>query len=1641
MYFIDEIQNNRIKKNKFLLPIDDKNKRKNSMAILLTPNFKSSNKIMKYPLLTNKYYNGYFIQRSALYLISNKADVLENELPLEEACITEDFELLFKDAKNPPKLKKVSTFEDDKYQASRYITCRLLENICKEYHYKLTDNITMEIYRNNNLREPTEDIIYVSSYKTFNKKIWKSYSKYCLFCTYITLLKRINPKINRVLLYSTALYESGINSNNVAIENWYFSNESFYMTKYIDFYIKKNGKKDFIYKVIKNDDTSEALTKIFIKSLEDFKVNPNVMDILDLFNKTVSFEESYNNDTYDDPKTESDILSELDYIDLGNDVVFIFESDAYNTQLKTLLFKDRIKGIKRLKELYEEAKENNPNIKYTYTSIDKFKGLNFFYDAYYYNEVYMRNSSFKNIRGYNVYNELMNRLINDPAIPSDYKNKTVIIPINDWDFDKNKKLWMIQDTINPISVIYKNLLSNNSELKNYKDKIFLFLGENSYFKIDFNNFDVKKDTPMFLRNIKMLRNKSFVPEEDITDINEPEDSPKAIKVDVIDKVEKTQNVKIDDISKKEVLDDDSIVEKNKKELVNKIDDASKKSTKIDDAIDSLDDDEVKNIIIQLADEPEEGRKITAARADRILKLQNDLLDKKIKDVPMKDLLYTDDTMSELDEDLSSIKPIKLDVESVNTEWEELKFPNVSKSYNLNKDIINILHSFSDKNMSTPLYIKDIKVEDTSTSQDAVETYTIKYEDIDGKRFTIKLDIPIFIDGKYIKLRGNRKEIPYQLYLMPIIKTDQDQVQIVSNYNKIFISRFGSSLGKSMPSTNRLIKTIDKYSAKCDPKELSVILGNNTKICAKYELPIDYIDIAKEYTKFITKKATYYFNQDEIRSKYKDIIDLRKGIPIGYSNKEKSIIYYNTTNGIFSYYLYLLISIDLESSEFNPMYNSIPNATKYVYSRASILNNKIPLILVCAYSEGLEKVLRKANIEYQLTEKNPHLSKFDWDVIKYKDGYLSYKVDYDSSLLLNGLKDCPVSETSIFDINKKTTYISYLDYFGGRLISDGLDNFYDCMIDRPITYNTLQHYKLPTDYIEVLLYANQLLADNKYIKQSNLSSTRRIRREEQIAACLYEVMSKEYGRYCSSIKHGRGKNFSVKQSAVIDRFMQLNTSSDLSIINPLHEYESYNTVTPKGPSGMNSDRSYGLDKRGYDESMYNVLSMSTNAAGNVGIVRQATINANVEGSRGYIVNNDSNKNKLSAVNSLCMTEALTPFGTTSDDPFRTAMNFTQTSKHGMRVLDSDPLLVTTGADEALPYLVSNTFAFKAKQKGKVIEKTDDYLILEYKDGTKDFVSLMEYTEKNSSSGFFVTIKLDSDLKEGSTFKENAIVAYDKLSFSNKTGFENNIEYDIGCLSKIAIFNTDEGYEDSAVISEKLSEKMTSEVVICKTINVKSDSSIYNLVNKGQDITEGDDLMIIQNSFEDEDVNIITRNLAQSDLEYINDLGRIPIKSKVTGIVQDIVITRTVDIDDLSPTLKKIVTDYEKNIKSIKKKMESYGMDTKNLQSTEKLPMSGKLKNVDGVLIEIYLKYYDKMSVGDKFIYNSALKGVTKYIFPEGKEPYSEYRKDEHLDSLLSISSINARMAMSTPRVGVINKVLIELTRQCKDILGIKYDINL
>jgi DNA-directed RNA polymerase beta subunit len=260
-------------------------------------------------------------------------------------------------------------------------------------------------------------------------------------------------------------------------------------------------------------------------------------------------------------------------------------------------------------------------------------------------------------------------------------------------------------------------------------------------------------------------------------------------------------------------------------------------------------------------------------------------------------------------------------------------------------------------------------------------------------------------------------------------------------------------------------------------------------------------------------------------------------------------------------------------------------------------------------------------------------------------------------------------------------------------------------------------------------------------------------------------------------------------------------------------------------------------------------------------------------------------------------------------------------------------------------------------------------------------------------------------------------------------------------------TDEAFNDSTVITESLSDSMSSDYCVEKARYLPKDTNLYHIVQKGMPIQEGEPLLIFQNAFEEKDANILLKAITDDDVEAVSDLGRIHVRSKLTGVVQDIKIFRTCELDELSPSLKKLVTSYENRIKKEKAELKKTGVQNVDglLDPDYKLEAQGKLKDcLDGVKIFIYIKCHDNMGVGDKLVFSTALKGVIKTVIPKGEEPYTDFRPDEKVEALLTTAGVNARMVGSIILNGLINKVLIETDRKCKELLGIKwknlYDID-
>lgn len=1727
--------------NKLFIPLDKDDNKKGSLIYLLTPDISSSIDMINNPMIINRnWFRSYYVDKSINAIIKADTGEIQEFVQYEDETVQafiNEGKLAAKDRKELPDsefgIPETRSFPlNDVAHVKAAI--RMFNHCPVEYEKKLAKNIIkkvkqygitdIEVSEENRLHafwKPIKEAKYTTwpfpiefltdyrfSYYKSEKEI-KAETKECL-----SIVK--NPldfkPVGEMFVKAKFLVKCHDEEDNLAgfavaykhpvygfeycvyLEDDSFDNEDAKeeITRYLILvfrdYMYTHQTKDRIVPVYSINRDKTLIKRIKTSYIQDGSALDRAT-ALKALGKTHTPSEKYpvvyidmeklgkKQEDVKESFSVNNVIGET-YLQIGENVYFpnddIFYEDAVDNKLRQYMYDDRIRTQKELLDVYKVVKSQCPVIKFTKTDVSMYNGLNLFFDISYYNKLFIDNNTRLGEQGLRVYSETLKRFLNNKTIDKEYKTKTIFIQVLDY-YHKDVNVFDYNKDLNPISTIVRLVKRNKfEELKRiFGNNNVIFFGYNTYFKVNFGEFQ-KSQLQRFISNINNIFNKSVPVDDEMV-----QDSPDAIVTDIVDKIEKSQNIELygalgklsilskleekpepdnktkdgkketqtkpqksseskkptstkqvkvkdkDDKPKTEKQVSKEVTEKKKEELVAKIQDAAATSTSTEEALDKLDNDEyISNLIQDISDEESTEIKASATRKARINSLSDDFKKKNIKGKSVKELIEKSEETS----DGKALEVTSANINSINNDqWDNLQYINFNNEYDVDEDIMAILNFFSTR--TVPVGIRDVQVENTTTSEDLKETWTVQCEDISGTRFSLKFDIPLLKNNRFMRIKGNDKTINAQLMNLPIIKTEADTAQITTNYNKIFFYQFGSAIGKSNVVTGKLIKALDKYSGK----SIMTRNGSNNITALKYEIPMDYADIGKGYVTISYKNTTFYFDQDEIREKYADKIDLSKGLPIGYDGKQ--IIY---SDG--SKFCAAIIAETLcEDKEFAEHYDAAKPSVKYAYSQASILNTKMPVIVICAYCEGLIKTLNKAAIEYKISDKREKLDVTEWDTIRFKDGYLSYKINYNSSLLMNGLKECDTEDYSIKDINTKTMWTEQLDHFGGRIKADGLDNFYDLMFD-PITQRVCRMYKLPEEFVDGLIYSNNLLSDTKFNKHTDISGNR-FRTNEIIAGYTYKELSKAYADYRTKLKKQGKATMTIKQSAIIDAIMADSTASDASTINDLWYAEANNTVSFKGLSGLNSDRSYSLEKRTYDESMTNVLGMSTGFAGTVGVARVATTNANVNSKRGYIADNSDAKKNMNDVNTMTVAENLTPMCTTHDDPFRLAMSYVQRTKHDMRVDGGDPLLITNGMDDALSVFTPDVFTFNAKSDGKVIERNEDHIVVQYDDGNIDYVDLNNKVYKNSDGGFYTSIKLEPAKGLGARVKKGQLIAYDPKSYTVNCGYDDNATYNQGTLAKIAIITSDKGFEDSCVVSSYISDALSSSVIMEVPVTLSKNTNVFNMVKVGEPVQEGDPLLIIQNTFEDNDVNVLLKNLVD-DEDTVTSLGRIPIKSHNTGYIEDIRIYRTCEIEEMSPSLKKIVTEYERKENRKASQVAKYDETLAKQYRTQKLEQEGKLKGVeDGVLIEIFVAYKDDFSVGDKLIFLGAQKGVAKEVIPEGEEPTSSYRPEEPIDAIASQISFDKRMTCAPLQYTLMGKGLVELDRQVKDIMGIKQEYSI
>lgn len=1351
---------------------------------------------------------------------------------------------------------------------------------------------------------------------------------------------------------------------------------------------------------------------------------------------------------------------------------FYFYIDRiYREKIHTKIYRMNHKDYQT--EKYEFIQKKFPTFK-TPINIKMIHDKNFFFDMSVYNDLFFKSINTLALRRrIELYFNLLNKIYNRPDLSEEHPNKIIYMDAKSW--IKNKK-----DLNNPIMYIfiaYKKFpellkLLGEMDIIIYSDKGLIKINpatlnekEFSKFKTEFDKVlsgivslddniidkEVKDDevkTTVVKQigpssdkepvNTKKEENK----EDDTVDI-EPinyDETPDDINIDISEPI-KQKEEDITDDEETDIFEPDNdygeefnvkLNEKIADELEKMEDDPDLNSEEVAKRIrERLDTDkELVSLMHNTMQEKKTGKSTASLKRDEELR-------KKQRDVKIQNKKLSDYTSSVKDDPKIELPEIDISTKVVTTNEnvKNIRFNNFEKTYNkemMLSDTIKIFENLNEK--SIPAYVVSFDIKDSSDELNYKDTYHVVLEDENRVRHSLTFDVPKFVDDKFLYINGNKKIITKQLVMKPISKTAPDTVQICSNYNKIFIYRYGPKLSPKL----------EKFKKAATMPVTGIIINNGDarNINVRYKTTLEYDFLAESIISIKLKDCELLFNQQEIETRLEGKKLKDNDFCIGFYKDKTPIIMDFKTEKIDGKYDIIDFILHHAPDKFVNNYNELKSGTsRYTYTRAKIMSKFVPILLLVGYCEGITEVLKKANIKHYFSDKKPVVDDNE-AVVKFADGYLVYdRYPYENSLLLNAFSIIPTSSFNYSELDSKEIYLElFYEMFKARNLANAFDSFYEFMID-PITKEVLEDLDYPTDFVSVILTGNALLVDNSYIPENDMNLYR-VRSNEIVNGIIHRNIADAYAAYRASSSNTTPVKISIPKDAIIKELLAVNTVEEFSTLNPIYETEKVRAITPRGYKGMNTERAFTIDKRSYDKSMMGILGISTSPDANVGVVRKLSVEPNVVGPRGYI-NIEEDYSKIKDVNLFTSAELLTPMSATHDDSNRTAMASKQ-SGHIIPVAKSSPVLVSNGMEQTIQYNLSKDFVIIAEDDGEVVEVDEKtgLVVVQYKNGSSQAVDTKPRVVKNASSGFYISNKLDCDLKLGDKVKKNDIIGYEDKFFTNDG--HNKNRFNIGSLQKIAIMSSYSTFEDSTFVTKKMSEEMASDIVMMTDVIIGKNSNIGKMVKVGDSVNSGDILIEYDTSFEDSGINKFLDSISDELHDEVKSLSRTPIKSKYSGVIEDIKIYTTIDTEDMSPSLQKIMKEYYGNINRKKKILNKYdkseGIVKAGLLITEagdklKPSSDGKIKGkevFDGILIEFYIKYFDPMSVGDKITFYSALKSIIGEVIEEGYEPYSEFRPDEEISTFLGPSAVLARMVPSAMLVMFTNKILIELKRSLQDI---------
>lgn len=525
---------------------------------------------------------------------------------------------------------------------------------------------------------------------------------------------------------------------------------------------------------------------------------------------------------------------------------------------------------------------------------------------------------------------------------------------------------------------------------------------------------------------------------------------------------------------------------------------------------------------------------------------------------------------------------------------------------LDKDIVSSVTNLEKSN----IIIKGYEKEETVSSVDRYETHKVSLKPLDGKESTIYFRIPkVDKEGSFM-VAGTKYRMRKLRTDAPIRKISPTRVSLRSNYGKLFV--FRTERRTNNPNSYLIIKIREDYLG--ENKVVTKIVPGIKTLNKVENLPNVYHALSSSFDSIVTRKLTFLLREEDVDNH----VDKETAKKLKASTKfkfcghtsGKDIVVVGFDDVFYNY------SKNLEPiGTIEDILDLDPDKTPKPFSVVKIIGKDIPLGIALGYYLGMSGLIAATKTDWKVLGPRERYSPEKNElVLRFRDHKLVLTTDtVEKQLIFNGFlfyKD----STKLYDLESFNSREVYLNVVEQRKIGlfhlKELTNLYDMFLD-PITKDDLTDMGEPTDYIPLLLRANQLLEDYTH-PDINDPKYSRIRGYDRIPGLMYSALTE-------SVREHRlkgGGKIALDPYKVWNYITQDSSVKSRDELNPIITLKEDEAVTLSGKDGLSSGAiPSGL--RRYHPNDAGLISEGTVDSKDVAVTTYLSPYAKIKGVRGSV----------------------------------------------------------------------------------------------------------------------------------------------------------------------------------------------------------------------------------------------------------------------------------------------------------------------------------------------------------------------------------------------------------------------------------------